>query len=146
MVSSSPVSPILIASILMRTIIMVACNLLGAVVVWCFLYESSDLTLESVNLVRGLSSMYSLTSLTVYVYLQMYTDPNCKPWTSRRWAPPGYSSRRDLIEQVRAAEMNKQLAAMGEEERLEKTTNGSSNGNGHSQEHLTDGKADGNNV
>jgi MFS transporter, SP family, sugar:H+ symporter len=143
MVSSSHVSPILIASILMRTIVIVACNLLGAVVVWCFLYESSDLTLESVNLVRGLPSMFSLTSLT---HLKMYTDPNCKPWTSRRWAPPGYSSRRDLIEQVRAAEMNKQLAAMGEEERLEKTTNGSSNGNGHSQEHLTGGKADSNNV
>ena len=76
----------------------------------------------------------------------MYTDSDCKPWTSRRWAPPGYSSRRDLIEQVRAAERNKQLAAMGEEERFEKTTNGLSNGNSHSQEHLTGGKADSNNV
>ena len=74
----------------------------------------------------------------------MYTDPNCKPWTSRRWAPPGYSSRRDLIEQVKAAELNKQLAVT-DEERFEKTTNGSTNGHmggsGHSQEHLTDGHA-----
>lgn len=30
----------------------VACNLLGAVVVYFFLYESSDLTLETVDQVR----------------------------------------------------------------------------------------------
>ncbi|KAJ8090320.1 hypothetical protein PM082_018916 [Marasmius tenuissimus] len=41
------------------------CNLLGAVVVYFFLYESSDLTLEAVD--------------------EMYNDPNCKPWTSRKW-------------------------------------------------------------
>jgi len=101
-----------------------SCNLLGAVVVWCFLYESSDLTLESVD--------------------RMYTDPACKPWTSRRWAPPGYSSRKDLIAHVKQAELNKQLAVMAEEERIEKTANGSTtNGDsGHSQEHLTGGKAD----
>ena len=28
----------------------------------------------------------------------MYNDPNCKPWTSRTWAPPvGYSSRLDFM-------------------------------------------------
>lgn len=41
----------------------------------------------------------------------MYTDPACKPWTSRQWAPPGFTSRRDLIEQIRAAESNKPLAS-----------------------------------
>ena len=45
------------------------CNLAGAIVVYCFLYESSDLSLESVDM--------------------MYCDPNCKPWTSRNWAPEG---------------------------------------------------------
>ena len=25
----------------------------------------------------------------------MYNDPACKPWTSRKWAPPGYTSRYD---------------------------------------------------
>ena len=34
----------------------------------------------------------------------MYNDPNCKPWTSRAWAPPGYTDRRDLVEKTRAAE------------------------------------------
>ncbi|KAG7087320.1 hypothetical protein E1B28_013297 [Marasmius oreades] len=42
-----------------------ACNLLGAVVVYFFLYESSDLTLEAVD--------------------EMYNDPDCKAWTSRKW-------------------------------------------------------------
>jgi len=52
-----------------------ACNLFGAVVVWLFLYESSGLSLENVDV--------------------MYRDPACKPWTSRQWSPPGYASRRD---------------------------------------------------
>ena len=26
----------------------------------------------------------------------MYRDASAKPWTSRKWAPPGYASRRDL--------------------------------------------------
>jgi SP family sugar:H+ symporter-like MFS transporter len=34
----------------------------------------------------------------------MYNDPNCKPWTSRSWAPPGFTDRRDLVEKTRAAE------------------------------------------
>ncbi|KAJ8090329.1 hypothetical protein PM082_018925 [Marasmius tenuissimus] len=41
------------------------CNLFGAIVVWLFLYESSDLTLEAVD--------------------EMYNDPSCKPWSSRQW-------------------------------------------------------------
>ncbi|KAG6852953.1 hypothetical protein C0991_007933 [Blastosporella zonata] len=60
-----------------------ACNLAGAVFVFLFLYESSDLSLEAVDL--------------------MYNDPNCKPWTSRQWAPPGYSSRYDLVQQTKAS-------------------------------------------
>ncbi|ETW76473.1 MFS sugar transporter [Heterobasidion irregulare TC 32-1] len=76
-----------------------ACNLLGAVVVYFFLYESSDISLEGVD--------------------QMYNDPKCKPWTSRAWAPPGYSSRLDLIEQTRAAEAHKPLSG-AQEERIEK--------------------------
>lgn len=53
-----------------------ACNLAGAAIVFFFLYESSDLTLEAVDM--------------------MYNDPNCKPWNSHRWVPPGVSSRRQL--------------------------------------------------
>lgn len=80
-----------------------ACNLTGAVVVYFFLYESSNLSLESVNM--------------------MYTDPNCKPWTSRKWAPPGYSSRQDLIDRTRAAEAHKPLASGAlEEGRTEKSS------------------------
>ncbi|KAJ8581299.1 general substrate transporter [Rhizopogon salebrosus TDB-379] len=44
-----------------------ACNLVGVVVVYFFLYESSHISLENVD--------------------NMYTDPNCKPWTSRGWSP-----------------------------------------------------------
>jgi MFS transporter, SP family, sugar:H+ symporter len=58
--------------------------------VYFFLYESSDLTLESVD--------------------QMYNDPACKPWNSRQWAPPGYENRTDLVEQGRAAHAGKPLA------------------------------------
>ncbi|KAI0820915.1 general substrate transporter [Trametes gibbosa] len=82
-----------------------ACNLTGAVIVYFFLYESSDLSLESVDM--------------------MYCDPTCKPWTSRTWAPAGFNSRRDLIEQGRAAEMHKPLeAGGGEETRFEKAAGG----------------------
>ncbi|THH12759.1 hypothetical protein EW146_g7392 [Bondarzewia mesenterica] len=76
-----------------------SCNLLGAAVVYLFLYESSDISLEAVDL--------------------MYNDPNCTPRNSRKWAPPGYSSRRDMAEQTRAAEAHKPLHG-AEEERFEK--------------------------
>lgn len=68
------------------------CNLLGALVVYFFLYESSGLTLEEVNM--------------------MYTDPICKPWTSRQWAPPGYSSRRDLIDKDRSSDPNNTIGSV----------------------------------
>lgn len=82
-----------------------ACNLAGAVIVFFFLYESSDMSLESVDM--------------------MYCDPYCKPWTSRNWAPAGFASRQDLIEQTRAAEMHKPLAGAREEARIEKAGEGS---------------------
>lgn len=48
-------------------------NLLGAVVVWFFLYESSGLSLEAVD--------------------TMYRDESVKPWQSTSYIPPGYASR-----------------------------------------------------
>jgi hypothetical protein len=66
-----------------------ACNLFASVFVFLFLYESSNLSLEAVD--------------------QMYNDPSCKPWTSRSWAPPGYTDRRDLIEKTRAAQTDGEI-------------------------------------
>ncbi|KAL0947992.1 hypothetical protein HGRIS_010619 [Hohenbuehelia grisea] len=65
------------------------CNLAGAIVVYFFLYESSDLTLESVN--------------------DMYTDPTCKPWTSRKWAPEGFASREEFARYRDAQEKEKDV-------------------------------------
>jgi len=56
--------------------IFAGCNLLGAGVVYFFLYESSALSLEAVDM--------------------MYQDPACKPWNSSGWAPEGYSSREEF--------------------------------------------------
>ncbi|KDQ58074.1 hypothetical protein JAAARDRAFT_193541 [Jaapia argillacea MUCL 33604] len=89
-----------------------ACNLLGAVVVYFFLYESSDISLESVD--------------------QMYTDPACKPWTSSTWAPVGFSSRSDLIEQTRAGESHKPSIGGVEEARVEKVGDGENTSGGAS--------------
>lgn len=47
----------------------------------------------------------------------MYNDPACKPWTSRTWAPAGYSSRFDLVEQTKAAQARKPLASGALEEK-----------------------------
>ena len=47
----------------------------------------------------------------------MYNDPTCKPWTSRTWAPAGYSSRYDLVEQTKAAQARKPLASGALEEK-----------------------------
>ncbi|KAG9095575.1 hexose transporter hxt1, partial [Ceratobasidium sp. 370] len=70
--------------------IFASCNLLGAIVVFFFLYESSSLSLEAVDV--------------------LYNDPEVKPWTSRDWQPPadyGYSGRGDLVDQTRAQEQSK---------------------------------------
>ncbi|KAF5390495.1 hypothetical protein D9757_005241 [Collybiopsis confluens] len=74
--------------------IFASCNLFGACVVYLFLYESSDLSLEAVDM--------------------MYNDPDCKPWTSRSWAPVGYSSRKEIEEQSKAAQANKDFEGVEE--------------------------------
>jgi len=53
--------------------IFACCNALGAVVVYFFLYESSGLSLEAVDV--------------------MYNSADVKPWTSSKWLPEGYTSR-----------------------------------------------------
>lgn len=37
----------------------------------------------------------------------MYNDPNCKPWTSRTWAPVGFSSRDEFLLQDKAVKTKK---------------------------------------
>jgi len=53
--------------------VFVATNLAGVLLVYFFLYESVSLSLENVDL--------------------MYSQPALKPWSSRRWMPPGYTTR-----------------------------------------------------
>lgn len=92
-------TPFIVSAIEFRYgFVFASCNLAGAVIVYFFLYESSELSLESVD--------------------QMYNDPKCKPWTSRQWAPPGYKDRRDLVEQTRAAEGHKTLATTEHKENV----------------------------
>lgn len=98
-------TPFIVSAINFRYgFVFASCNLTGAIIVYFFLYESSDLTLESVD--------------------QMYNDPACKPWNSRQWAPPGYENRTDLVEQGRAAHAGKPLADM-EKKHLENAAEGS---------------------
>ncbi|KAJ7271717.1 general substrate transporter [Mycena rebaudengoi] len=59
------------------------CNLAGAAIVYFFLYESSDLTLEMVDIVTS------------------------KPWTSRQWAPLGYSSREEVAREIQKQDERK---------------------------------------
>jgi MFS transporter, SP family, sugar:H+ symporter len=54
------------------------CNLACAVLVWFFLYESRTLSLENVDL--------------------MYGDPSIKAYTSSKWVPPGYITRKERDE------------------------------------------------
>jgi len=56
--------------------IFASCNFLGVAVVYFFLYESADLSLEAVD--------------------QMYVDPKVKAWNSVSWAPEGWGSRDDF--------------------------------------------------
>lgn len=49
-------------------------NLAAALLVWFFLYESRTLSLENVDL--------------------MYGQDYLKPWTSSKWTPPGYITRK----------------------------------------------------
>lgn len=50
------------------------CNLAAAIIVWFFLYESVSLSLENVD--------------------RMYSQPDVKPWSSSKWLPPGYVTRK----------------------------------------------------
>ncbi|GAA5887386.1 hypothetical protein JCM5296_007121 [Sporobolomyces johnsonii] len=58
------------------------CNMAGAIIVFFFLYESSGLSLENVDM--------------------MYNDPNCKPWNSNKWVPEGNESRKDYARGLQA--------------------------------------------
>ncbi|GAA5926007.1 hypothetical protein JCM1841_006787 [Sporobolomyces salmonicolor] len=58
------------------------CNMAGAIIVYFFLYESSGLSLENVDI--------------------MYNDPNCKPWNSNKWVPEGHESRKDYTQGLQA--------------------------------------------
>ncbi|PKI85573.1 hypothetical protein MVES1_000710 [Malassezia vespertilionis] len=53
--------------------IFMGCNVANFFLVYFFVYETFNLTLEAAN--------------------DMYLDPNCKPWNSAKWVPPGYTSR-----------------------------------------------------
>jgi SP family sugar:H+ symporter-like MFS transporter len=50
------------------------CNIAIALLVWFFLYETVGLSLENVD--------------------QMYSQPELKPWTSHKWVPAGYNTRK----------------------------------------------------
>ncbi|KAI0781707.1 general substrate transporter [Irpex lacteus] len=76
------------------------CNFAGVLIVYFFLYESSDLSLENVD--------------------AMYNDPDCKPWTSSRWVPSGFSSRDQVVAEVNASRVAGQGAIEVEEMRNEK--------------------------
>ena len=59
----------------------------------------------------------------------MYNDPKCKPWTSRSWAPVGYSSRRDFTLQKKAVETKKTTFDSGSFEK-EESSKENEKGNG----------------
>lgn len=80
------------------------CNLAMAIIVYFFLYESSSISLEAVDL--------------------MYNDPNCRAIGSEKWVPPGYTSRSDIASQADAADRRKPYE---KEKRLE---HAGSSGNG----------------
>ena len=50
----------------------------------------------------------------------MYSDPTVKPWSSRSWTPPGYSSRTVKDETPKG-----HVSDEGEAEKREVATNGS---------------------
>lgn len=58
--------------------VFVGCNLVAALVVWFFLYESRTLSLENVDV--------------------MYNQPDVKPWTSSKWMPLGFITRKQRDE------------------------------------------------
>ncbi|KAK4155299.1 general substrate transporter [Chaetomidium leptoderma] len=100
--------------------VFVGTNLAAAFVVYFFLYESVSLSLENVDI--------------------MYSQPELKPWSSRKWIPEGYTTRlqRDDEHFRRRAEEDGQTTAVPsgrpsravDEAGLEKKRSGSS-GNGY---------------
>lgn len=77
----------------------------------------------------------------------MYNDPNCKPWTSSTWAPAGYSSRYDLVEQTKAAQARKPLASGAlEEKRIEHADKPNGNGIGQQQQQFNTGYNNGGDI
>lgn len=60
--------------------VLVAANVAAALLVWFFLFESRQLTLENVDL--------------------MYGQEGLKPWNSHKWVPPGYITRDQRDEAV----------------------------------------------
>ncbi|KAL5522914.1 hypothetical protein ACEPAF_1181 [Sanghuangporus sanghuang] len=84
-----------------------SCNLLGAVVVYFFLYESAGMSLENVDL--------------------MYRDASAKPWRSSQWYPPGYTSRAEIEAEVQKP---KRAPYVGEKD-VEKQTPGAGPSNGY---------------
>ena len=60
--------------------IFVGCNVANFLIVYFFLYETNNLTLEAAN--------------------DMYLDPNVKAWTSTKWVPEGYDTRLGVKQDV----------------------------------------------
>ncbi|CCF34994.1 hypothetical protein CH063_06868 [Colletotrichum higginsianum] len=80
-----------------------ACNLAGAVVVWFFLYETKMLSLENVD--------------------RMYSDPSVKPYSSSKWVPPGYITRKQKDDSAfQRASVHSENTAVGGDQHKEKTS------------------------
>ncbi|KAJ2900775.1 high-affinity glucose transporter ght2 [Zalerion maritima] len=62
--------------------VFVATNAAAAIFIWFFLYESRGLSLENVDV--------------------MYGQSHLKPWTSSKWTPPGYTTRKIRDENYQA--------------------------------------------
>ncbi|KAK1754749.1 hexose transporter 2 [Echria macrotheca] len=79
-----------------------ACNLVAAVLVWFFLYESRTLSLEHVDL--------------------MYGQRDLKPWRSSKWTPPGFATRKRRHPESEADDDATRVGSFGEDRgRGEKT-------------------------
>lgn len=78
------------------------CNLAGALLVWFFLYESKGLSLENVD--------------------RMYSDPNVKPYSSSKWVPPGYITRKQKDDSAfHRASTTTEATAVGDGQHKEKS-------------------------
>ncbi|KAH6899518.1 general substrate transporter [Coprinopsis sp. MPI-PUGE-AT-0042] len=77
--------------------IFAGCNLVGAVVVYFFLYESSGHSLEDVD--------------------NMYNDPTCKAWKSRHWRSPTENAAQSSLQDPNTEK--KVYDAGGEEQHIE---------------------------